>query len=579
MSRLRKSAGLSCNDPGSTRPGYSPVMRTTSRLAAGLLLAISGVSGAQAKAAAASCPHGDAWSLSVGAESALERGAWPEAARQYACAARVSPDPAVAERATRESFDNLQLERAAESARRWLELAPESEVARRYLATSLLRLYDEDGAAAQFTELLKSSYADRARGYLVLLGILSAESNETGAARVMERLAGADAGLAEAQYAASMLWNRAENGTRGLAAAERALALRPAYPQAEFARIHALTSLGRDAEALDLSAKLAAGGDPFMQLSHAWQLLGGDRRADAVALFEELRQGGGPAASDAAAALAAIAVDDKRFDDAARFIEDAARDPQQADSLRWQRARIAEERGNTVEAARLYQGIQSGPRALAGQLRAFRLLRGQGAPEMAEMLIDDFLAAEPGDTVDVASGVAAILVEEGKGNEAIALVDRALAVIPDDGLLLARGFLLERLDRVPEAVADMRKVVGRRPNDPMALNALGYTLVDRTKSVSEGADLIARAIADKPDSYAIQDSMGWALVQSGQLEEGKGWLQRAWDRSEDPEVAAHLGETLWRMDRPGDAKKLWDEALAANPDSAPLKRAIERRSQ
>lgn len=554
-------------------------MHVPARFAAALLLAIAAVSTAHAKAAAASCPHGDAWSLSIDAERALERGAWPEAARRYACAARVSPDPAVAERATRESFDNLQLERAAESARRWLQLAPESEVARRYLATSLLRLYDEDGAAEQFAELLKTSYADRARGYLVLLGILSAESNATGAARVVERLAAADAELPEAQYAASMLWNRADSGAKGLAAAERALALRPAYPQAEFARIHALTAMGRNAEALDLSARLAAGGDPFMRLSHAWQLLGEDRRDDAVVVFEELRAGGGSVAADAASALAAIAVDDKRLDDAARYVEDAARDPQQAEGVRWQRARIAEERGDTVEAARLYQGIQSGPRALAGQLRAFRLLREQGAPEMAEMLMDDFLAAEPGDAVDLASGVAAILVEEGKGSEAIALVDRALAVIPDDGLLLARGFLLERQDRVPEAVADMRKVVGRRPNDPMALNALGYTLVDRTKSVSEGADLIARAIADKPDSYAIQDSMGWALVQSGKLEEGKGWLERAWERSEDPEVAAHLGEALWRMERPGDAKKLWDEALAANPDSAPLKRAIERRSQ
>ena len=168
---------------------------------------------------------------------------------------------------------------------------------------------------------------------------------------------------------------------------------------------------------------------------------------------------------------------------------------------------------------------------------------------------------------------------KGNGEEAIALIDRALKVLPDDGLLLARGFLLERLDRVPEAVADMRLVAARRPNDPMALNALGYTLVDRTKSVEEGRHLIERAIAAKPDSYAIQDSMGWALVQSGQLEEGKGWLEHAWESSEDPEVAAHLGETLWRMGRADDAKKLWDEALAANPDSPPLKRAIERRSQ
>ena len=162
--------------------------------------------------------------------------------------------------------------------------------------------------------------------------------------------------------------------------------------------------------------------------------------------------------------------------------------------------------------------------------------------------------------------------------DAIALIDRALGVVPDDGLLLARGFLLERIDRVPEAVTDMRKVAKRRPNDPMTLNALGYTLVDRTRSVAEGTELIERAIAAKPDSYAIQDSMGWALVQAGQLEQGKEWLDRAWVLSEDPEVAAHLGETLWRMGRPEDAKRLWDEALADNPDSPPLKRAIERRS-
>jgi tetratricopeptide (TPR) repeat protein len=576
MEFVRKTAGLSGNDPGSTSAGYHASMRTQATIALALLLAVPAAAGA--RAAGSSCPRGDAWSLSVDAERALERGAWPEAARRYACAAALSPDAAVAERATRESFDWRQLERAAESARRWLELQPASEVARRYLATSLLRLYDEEGAAAQFSELQKTAYPDRARGYLVLLGILSSEGNETGAARVMERLAAENPQLPEAQYAAAMLWNRAEHGAKGLAAAERALALRPDYPQAEYARVQAFAAMGRDAEALDLSAKLAAGGDPLMQLSFAWQLLGADRRDDAVARFEDLRKGGGPAAADAAAALAAIAVDERRYADALRYLDDAARDPQQAEGLRWQRARVAEEQGDEAGAVRHYQAVRTGPRAIAGQLRAYRLLRRQGAPELAEMLLDDYLAAEPGDTVDVASGVAAILADEGKGKEAIALVDRALSVLPDDGLRLARGYLLEREDRVPEAVAEMRRVVERRPYDPLALNALGYTLVDRTKSVAEGSALIARAIADKPDSYAIQDSMGWALVQSGKLDEGKDWLQRAWDRSEDPEVAAHLGETLWRMGRAEEAKKLWDEALADNPDSEPLKRAIGHRS-
>jgi len=551
-------------------------MHVQTLFAAPVLLAVFSM---PAGAVVESCPRGDAWSLSVDAERALGRGAWPEAARRYACAARASSDAAVAERATREAYDNLQLQHAAASAERWLELAPTSEAARRYLATTLLRLYDEDGAAAQFSELLKTSYPDRARGFLVLLGILSAEPNETGAARVMDTLAAGDPELPEAQYAASMLWQRAEHGAKALAAADRALALKPDWPQAEFARVRALEVAGRREEALALSADLAAGGDPLMRLSHAWQLLGENRRDEAVALFEDLRKGSSDAAGDATSALASLALDDGRLDDAERLVNEAARDPQQAPALLWQRARIAEERGRKMDAAELYLGIGPGPRTLAAQLRAYRLLREEGAPEMADMLVDDYMAAEPGGTADVTSGVASILVDEGRGKEAIALIDRALTVLPDDGLRLARGFLLERLDRVPEAVAELRKVAERRPNDPMALNALGYTLVDRTKSVAEGTELIERAIAAKPDSYAIQDSMGWALVQSGRLDDGKTWLQKAWDLSEDPEVAAHLGEALWRMGRPDEAKKLWDEALAANPDSPPLKRAIERRSQ
>jgi tetratricopeptide (TPR) repeat protein len=103
--------------------------------------------------------------------------------------------------------------------------------------------------------------------------------------------------------------------------------------------------------------------------------------------------------------------------------------------------------------------------------------------------------------------------------------------------------------------------------------------VDRTQSITEGLQLIERALAEKPDSYAIQDSMGWALVQAGRPEEGKSWLERAWDGSEDPEVAAHLGETLWRLGRVAEARQLWDQALADHPDSPALKRAIERRAR
>lgn len=530
----------------------------------------------QAGAAGMRCPRVDTWELAAGAERALARADWPRAADLYGCAARSGDDPALAERATRTAYENRQLPQAVAAARRWLEVAPDSEVARRHLATGLLRLYDDEAAGAQFAQLLNSSYQDRARGYMVLLGILAEEENETGAARVMDRLTAADAGLAEAHYAASVLWQRAENGAKALAAAERAIALRSGWRQAELARVRALALQGRRDEALQLSEALAADGDVFSMISHAWLLLGEDRHGAAAAIFEELRRAGGPAAGDALAGLAAIAQDERRFDDAARLLGELSQDPQQAEATQWSLARIAEERDESGNAALQYQRITTGARAVPAQLRAWRLWREQGAGEHAELLLDDFLAASPEETREVASGVAALLADEGRGDEGIALIDRALTLMPDDNLRLARGFLLERLDRVPEAVADMRAVSGRRPQDPDVQNALGYTLVDRTKSIEEGYRLISRAIEAKPDSYAIQDSMGWALVRLGRLDEGRAWLETAWDRSEDPEVAAHLGETFWLMGRIDEARRIWDEALAANPDSRPLLRAIER---
>ena len=211
-----------------------------------------------------------------------------------------------------------------------------------------------------------------------------------------------------------MLWNRAENGARALAAAERALALRPGYPQAEFARVHALTSMGRNDEALEHSAMLAASGDPFMQLSHAWQLLGDDRQDEAVALFEELRRGGGPAAADAASALASIAVDEKRYDDAAtcsRMRRAIRSRPMACAGSRAGLQRRAATRSRRRASTRASSPARALARATAGAPAAARA----GRAEMAEMLIDDYLAAVPADTVDVASGVAAILVEDRQG--------------------------------------------------------------------------------------------------------------------------------------------------------------------
>jgi tetratricopeptide (TPR) repeat protein len=101
----------------------------------------------------------------------------------------------------------------------------------------------------------------------------------------------------------------------------------------------------------------------------------------------------------------------------------------------------------------------------------------------------------------------------------------------------------------------------------MAMNALGYTLADRTDQYKEAEKLIRKALAMNPKSPAIIDSLGWVLYKLGQHEEGLVELQRAYESMDDAEVASHLVEVLAELERHDEALELLESAEKLDPDS------------
>jgi len=529
-----------------------------------------------AEAGPAGCPEGDADHYEAIGQLALERGAWPLAGNALACAAVQSGDVGLAERATRVAFENGQFQAAATSARRWLALQPGREEARRFLATSLLKLYRNDEAAAQFSIVLDTAYDDRAKGYLALLSILAIEGNDTGAARVMDQLATRDPQLPEAQYARSVLWQQAEHGTRALEAVHRALELRPGWRMAELAEVRALLLLGRTEEGLARASALASDGDPLSQLNYAWLLLGAGREQEATKLFEQLRRDQ-VAVPQALEGLGSVSFARQDYEGAALYFNELARNSRGDETALAYLGLIADRQGDPGLALRYLERVTIGPRAVASQLKAYQIDAGLGAPERAELQLQDFLDQAPEKARDMAIGRANQLADAGQPDAGGDLMKRLIGFYPDDDdLRLAQAFLLEKTDHVSEAVTVMRDVLKRRPGDPTALNSLGYTLVDRTGHVREGYELILKALEDKPDSYAVMDSAGWALFRLKRNAEAIEWLERAWSRSEDPEVAAHLGEALWAEGRREEARRLWKEAAENAPDNVSLQRTLER---
>lgn len=153
---------------------------------------------------------------------------------------------------------------------------------------------------------------------------------------------------------------------------------------------------------------------------------------------------------------------------------------------------------------------------------------------------------------------------------------RGLAAWPDEGALLyARALMWERRDEIERAEADLRRLLVAEPENVHALNALGYTLADRTGRYEEALELIDRARLAEPDNAHIIDSYGWVLYRLGRYEEALVELRRAWSMLKDAEVAAHVGEVLWVLGRREEAREFFERAHELDPENRSLLRSLE----
>ena len=134
----------------------------------------------------------------------------------------------------------------------------------------------------------------------------------------------------------------------------------------------------------------------------------------------------------------------------------------------------------------------------------------------------------------------------------------------------------EKLERVDILEANLKKVIQIKPDHAHAYNALGYSLADRNERLTEARELIEKALKIAPDDAFIIDSMGWVLYRLGDLVRAHELLRKAYDARPDAEIAAHLGEVLWKMNRRAEAERVWSEAIARAPDNETLKSTIKR---
>ncbi|MEL7447971.1 MAG: tetratricopeptide repeat protein [Pseudomonadota bacterium] len=522
-------------------------------------------------------PGGEAGYHIMLAELAVQREEYQTAAHSYRKAADLSEDPEVAARAVALAVDAGELDDALASARRWTDLDPENPQAHRYLATVNLRRGSINAATRDLEWILDRVADSRADGYVTLAAMLLEEPVPTAALQSMQRLARGDKNLPEANYAVGLLALRA--GEVGLAKEQvgRAVEGRPEWEKAALLYARVLIANGEPEAALtSLGNRVQADSSPATRLEYAVLLAAVGRDDEARDYLEALLiEQPDDVRTLRNAAIMAFRAND--LDASERHFTHLIELGQRSYEAVYYLAAIAEERRDYPRAVNLFTKVVNGDNVIAAQVRAARIIMQLGGVERALDHLDLFSEQYPAYEVDMIVVQGELLNEAGDPGRALALYGEALQDYPDsDSLRYARAFMLEGLDHVDEAIEDLRVVVANKPDDAVALNALGYTLADRTDQTREAYKLIKRALELDPNNPAIIDSMGWVQFRRGRLDDSLDYLWRAYNLVQDAEIAAHIGEVLWTLGRVDEARDVFNGVLEADPENAIVTAVMER---
>jgi tetratricopeptide (TPR) repeat protein len=199
----------------------------------------------------------------------------------------------------------------------------------------------------------------------------------------------------------------------------------------------------------------------------------------------------------------------------------------------------------------------------------------------AQALLEDVARRHPRD-VRPLEALGNIMRAHKRHAEAVGYFDKAIALIgkPEPMhwvFFYSRGASYERLKKLPQAEADLRRSLKLKGDEPGTLNYLGYTWIDNNRNLRKGLKLIEQAVRLRPTDGAIVDSLGWAHFRLGNFGEAVRHLEDAVGLVPgDPTLNDHLGDAYWRVGREREARFQWSHALKLSPEPEDAERIRQK---
>ena len=521
----------------------------------------------------------------LAAEIAGQRGDLGLSTKLFFDLAKSSRDVRLAERAAKVAIYSKNPQAALESSKLWIELDENSTEAQQ-AATQIYIMNGDLNAAKPLLKKLLEKEDTRANGFLYLNSLLAHQANKNAVLQLTQELAAPYSQLAEAHFTVGQAAFQAGNLPLALTESARANQLRPNWEIAAILQADILYNTSPEKGIAFYRNFLSNTSDANdARLNYARMLIKQARFAEAKPELIKLSKLANTN-PEILVVVGLLSVQSNQFLEAEQFFKQALDTRlKNKEPIYLYLGQIAEKNKNDAEAINWYSKVKKPAETSAQQTDHYLdaklsmanvVSRTQGADKAIQML-DDLENLSDAQLAQVITAQSNLLAQAKRFQESYELLGKAVANMPNSNeLIYDYAMAAERVQQFAVLETQLRRLIKIKPDFAQAYNALGYSFADRNVKLDEANQLITKALEISPGDHYIMDSMGWVQYRLGNLDKAFDYLNKAYNLQNDTEIAAHLGEVLWKQGKQDEASKVWAEALKVNPENDVLIKTIKK---
>ena len=511
--------------------------------------------------------------LLLAAELATQRQQYGLAYEAYMELTKRVHDPKFAEQAAKLALQIKDSRKTTDAVSAWVNQEPKNVTARKVAALNALRGKDKKIAVKELSALLTAEPENFENTLLELSSILQKEGKEKFVYDTLEALSGKTTSSKPVIYfVQSLLLMQMKNNVQAEKKIEQTLALQPnwEHPLVIQSQLAVMVNDLSRAKTLLNASILKHPNNPAFKKLLAQTLIKTTEYEAAAELYQTLITQN-PKDGENYVALALINLQLNRDVNAETILKTLADQVEWASQATFYLGKIEEKRNNSTAAIELFDKVNDNSFSFDAGISAINLLAKDHKYDDVDVRLDGLMKKYPQEKLRLVLMQASLYNQQNQYEKAFSVLSTTLFEFPDaKDLLYTRALIAEHLGKFDVLETDLKKILAKYPNDAEALNALGYTLLNDAKRYREAEKYLQRAIKLQPNESAIMDSFGWLQFKIGNYPQAIKYLQSAYEKQNSGEIAAHLCEVFWTMDRKEDARKLFEEALKIAPEDTDL---------